>query len=610
MPSFPTYAFTRDNVKARFLEPRGSEAINTRHYGLPRGVYVGYIPEVTTGSLVLRLTPDARLGFSMLKVGAQSTRVQVDVFTSSDVLLDFTNHTVFPVFVIARAEYKSEFPTQGRILTRTSGPSGPQEIGICVIDKIGADLAISTTVPDQRQPPLAFSGQAFGYMYGGAIDDITFAQSATAEVIQARDDLKNPGPPPPDQRLKDRLAIDLAGDFLADQLALRTVVVVGNSRLVPATGSSMNVSGSFSEVTRQFAPFLTIGDGGTESVEGAITAPTDTDRNICPLIDDTTGLRIVDSLNGAVYGRLVYSSAVLTGTLSFTNANVNVNGIGTLFLTELQVGDIVLGGDGKYYEVASIPTNVSLTLTTAYQGASVGGVVSTRRRFTVNFFSRTSGSEVAFALAQLTNVRFFFTGWFRLDRSIFDASLFMKRDGEKPVEPLATDTVKGRVRLATAGGLAGAIFQVTNSQSPTGANNYSTLNFTAVNASVVNAGAGVANISVPGNPGPPGPGSVPGPTGPTGAPGAGANAFNSWEPSAILGPGGSHTHNVTFASATPPLVGTLVHVVGGFAFSEPFGGFSMRISSISKAGNIGTIGLDLTGLLGITRGKVFLGACI
>lgn len=610
MPSFPTYAFTRDHVKTRFLEPRGSESINTRHYGLPRGVYVGFTPEVTTGSLTLKLKPDARLGYSMLKVGAQSTRVQVDVFTDNDVLLDFTNHTVFPVFVIARAEYKAEFPTQGRILTRTSGPTGPQEIGVCVVDKVGTNLAVSTTVPGQRQPPLAFSGQAFGYMYGGATDDIVFAQSATAEVIQARDDLKNPGPPPPNQRLKDRLAIDLAGDFLADQLALRTVVAVGNSRLVGPASSSMNVSGSFSEVTRQFAPFLTIVDGGSESVEGAITAPTDTDRNICPLIDDTTGLRLVDADNGALYGRLSYVSAVLTGTLSFANANVNVAGVGTLFLTETQIGDIILGGDGKYYEIATITSNIALTLTTAYQGAAVGGVVSTRRRFTVSFFTRTSGSEVAFPLTQLTNVRFFFPAWFRLDRSVFDASLFMKRDGEKPVEPLATDTIKGRVRLAVAGGLAGAIFQVTNNQSPTGANNYSTLNFTAVNASVVNAGAGVANISVPGNPGPPGPGSLPGPTGPTGAPGAGANAFNSWEPSTVLGPGGTHTHNVTFSSATPPLVGNLVHVVGGFAFSEPFGGFSMRISTISMAGNIGTIGLDLTGLSGITRGKVFLGACI
>lgn len=611
MPAFPTYAFTRDHVKVRFLEPTASESINTRCYALPRGVYVGFTPAVTPGSLVLRLVPDTRLGFSMLKVGAQSAKVQVDVFSEESVDLDFTGHTVFPVYVIARADYKVNFPTQGRLLTRATGPTGPQEITVCQVNKVGTDLVVSTTIPGLRQPPLAFSGQANGYMYGGATDDIVFAQSATAEVIQARDDIKNPGPPPPDQRLAGRLALDLAGDFLASQLGLRTAMVVGNAKLVAGGAGSVNVSDSFSVITRQLPPIdRNITAGGSESNEGAITAPTDTVRNICFLIDDTTGRRVEDATNHPVYGRLSHSSGLLTGTLTFSNALATVTGVGTAFSSELQVGDLIQGADTKLYSVASITNNVTLVLTTAYQGPSASGALSTFSRFVLTFFTRGSGSEVGFSLAQATNIRFIFPVWSQTNRSIFDGTLYIRRGAEMPVEPLATDLIRGRVRLAVTGGLAGAINRISNSQTPLGSTNFHTLNFTAVNASVVNAGGGVANINVPGNPGPPGPGSAPGAPGPTGAPAAGANAFNSWEASSVFGPGGTHSFSVTFASATPPFAGNLVHVVGGHAFFEPFGGFSNRITNISKSGNIGTINLSLTGLLGVAKGKVFLGACV
>ena len=612
MPSFPIYTFDKTFVYARFLEPSGSSSVNTKQYGLPRGIYLGYDPEVTPGSMVLKLKPDARLGFSMLKVAAQSTRVQVDVLAAGDVELNFTGHTVYPVYVIGRADYQAGTPTQGRIITRATGPTGPQEVGICLVSKPAADLVVTTTVPAYRQPPLAFVNQGVGYMYGGATDDLIFAQGATAEVIKARDNLKTP-PAPPAALLNDRLALDLSGEFLAAQLGLKSATVVGNARLTSAGSTFMNISDSFSEVTRQLPPIMTFAESGTETTVGAITGPVDADRNVAFLIEEATGLRLETATGGSVYGRVVYSSLVLSGTMTFTNALTTVAGVGTLFLTELQVGDLILGEDLKYYSVASIFNNTNLTLSVAYLGATFGGFVSFRRRFTLNFFSRTTGIEVAYTLAQTTNIRPFFSAWFRLDQPVFDASTFMKKVGEMPNVPSASDTVLGLVKLAVGGGLAGAIYQVTNGNSAIGANNFHTLNFTGVNASVVDAGGGVANINVPGPPGPLGPGSAVGLQGGVGPPGLGASAFNSFEISPVYGPGGTHTFNVTFASVTPPFSGDLAHVCGGIALSAVesffFGWGGYRISGISKSGNVGTISLDLTSALTPVTGQVFLGGC-
>jgi hypothetical protein len=566
------------------------------------------------GSLTLKLKPDPRLGFSMLKVGAQSTRVQVDVVVPGDVLLDFTGHTVFPVYVIARADYQAGTPTQGRILTRATGASGPQEIGICRVDKPAADLVLVATVPAIRQPPLAFAGQGVGYMYGGATTDLVFAQTATAEVIKSRDNLETP-PAPPAANLSGRLALDLTGVFIADQLALKSATVAGNARLVAAGAVSMNTSDSFSELSRELQPILTLAPNASETAEGVITAPGDTDRNVVYLIDETSGLRLETSTGGPVYGRVAFTTAPLTGSLTFSQSLDTVNGVGTLFLTELQIGDLILAPDTKFYAVEAIATNTNLTLTLAYQGTTLPGFPSTRRRFTTSFFSRTTGAEVAYVLAQNTIIRPFFTGWFKLNRSIYDASTFMKKNGEMPNVPSASDAVRGLVKLATNGGLAGAIYQITNGQSSIGASNFHTLNFTAVNASVVDATGGVANISIPGNPGPPGPGSAVGPVGTTGPPGPGASAFNSFVGSGVYGYGGAHTFNVTFASETPPFSGNLAHVVGGMSLYDVFtsliGWNGFRITDITKSGNIGTIQLSLVSVFGNqeTLGKVFLGGC-
>ena len=533
--------------------------------------------------------------------------------------------------MIARAVYAENQVTQGRIFTRSSGASGHEEINLCVIDKPAADLVATISIPGDRQPPIAFQGQPFGYMQAGASDDITFAASVTAEVIRARysvatPDALPPTPPPPGQLLADRLALDLDASYLADQLGLRSVPVVGNATPVAGAATSANVSASFSALHREFAPLLDIEPAGDETTEGAITAPADTFRNVCFLIDSLTGDRIQDALRFPIYARLSSSVPVVAGSGTFVQAATTLNGVGTNFPADLQEGDLILAPDGQRYEVDTITGLTTLELTTAYQGVGTGLVAITALRFTADFYTRSSGSEVAAPLPSAQSVRLFFPAWFRTDRSVFDASLFMKRTGELPATPEATDLVRGRIRMAIDGSNAGALHTVGASGSPvSGGPNWHTLNFTGINASVVAApgSPGVANIVVPGNPGPPGPGAIQGDPGDTGPPGPGANQHNPFEIKGTPdGPGGIATLTVNFLSGSPPMSLPLVHITGGFGsyeFSDQFQAKSgFEILGISIDPTIGvstsaTITADLehklpTGGNFSTLTRLFLGA--
>jgi len=640
MANFPTYSFSEDSVEVRFREQRMSDSVGRRCFALPHGVYVGYEPQVQSGSQVLSLAIDSRVGFSSLKVGSQSLPVQVDVFTKETVTLNFTGHTQFPVFVIARADCAKDSHTQGRILTRTAGAAGPQEINICKVDKPDADLTLDVSIPASRHLPVAHEGQAFGYMLPGSAEDIIFAQSVTAEVIRSRYSLATPDPlpptpPPAGQKLNDRLALDLSADYLASQMGLRNNILVANAKTLPAGGSSANVSGSFAGTSREFEPKMTLAPGGSESAEGAITAPADAVRNVCFLVNDATGLRVIDAGRHPVYGRLSASAVTpFSGTITFTNAQTAVVGVATSFQTELEVGDIIVGDDGVWYEIEAIPSQTDLELSAAYQGVTVAGVGSSYRRYTLSFFSRGTGSEAVHTLAEPVNMRFFFSAWNRVDRPAFDAIAFMHRTGERPVLGEASGTLAGRILLAAAGAKAGAIRTVTDDQVSVG-DNFHTLNFSADNAVVTPAGTGVANVVVQGDQGPLGPGSIEGPQGPIGTAGPGmiqcipfvVSSDLAHDPGGPLSPeipgviglGGSGkqgTYTVDFSATTPTLAGEIVHAVGGFALLRAGGDIlgywydaaAWRIDSIVKTGPL-VVTLTYS-LGGASSARFFIGACV
>ncbi|MBV8030812.1 MAG: hypothetical protein JO035_04830, partial [Betaproteobacteria bacterium] len=66
----------------------------------------------------------------------------------------------------------------------------------------------------------------------------------------------------------------------------------------------------------------------------------------------------------------------LTGTVTFTNGNVNVAGVGTLFLTEVSPGDVLMIDDGTVATVRgtvkSITNNTALVLTAGANGTRNG----------------------------------------------------------------------------------------------------------------------------------------------------------------------------------------------------------------------------------------------
>lgn len=67
----------------------------------------------------------------------------------------------------------------------------------------------------------------------------------------------------------------------------------------------------------------------------------------------------------------------LTGTLTLTAGSAAVTGVGTAFLTELEVGDkIILDADETWAEVLSIASNTALTLTAVYGGTGGSGAGS------------------------------------------------------------------------------------------------------------------------------------------------------------------------------------------------------------------------------------------
>jgi len=66
----------------------------------------------------------------------------------------------------------------------------------------------------------------------------------------------------------------------------------------------------------------------------------------------------------------------LTGTLAFTAGSTTVTGTGTIFTTELVIGDFIIGGDGHWYEVVTRTNDTSVVLYQKYSGVTQSGLSS------------------------------------------------------------------------------------------------------------------------------------------------------------------------------------------------------------------------------------------
>lgn len=86
-------------------------------------------------------------------------------------------------------------------------------------------------------------------------------------------------------------------------------------------------------------------------------------------------LLLVDGTNKIQKYRGSTNSNYTTGTISVTNASATITGSGTSWSTSTnaEIGEYIKLPDGKWYKIASIISNTSLTVEASYQGATQSG---------------------------------------------------------------------------------------------------------------------------------------------------------------------------------------------------------------------------------------------
>lgn len=140
MANFPMFQMAEESVKFRFQEPFGSQAANLKSAGIiPPGLFRGYSPNPQP-NYQLFINTDGSSGDS---VGVVETtdHFSLTVRTEQQLVLDFSGHTTFPVFVVLRAEYSlSPHPFSGNTDAKivTTQLVLPGDIRICSVTGIGA----------------------------------------------------------------------------------------------------------------------------------------------------------------------------------------------------------------------------------------------------------------------------------------------------------------------------------------------------------------------------------------------------------------------------------------------------------------------------------------
>lgn len=169
MASFPSLALQKDDVKVRYLEPYGSDALNKFFSAFPLGVYRGFTPVVA--SSVVTFNVDS-FGHSLALVKSAMSNSVVAIVLESAFQLDFSSHSTWPVYVVAKANYTVGSTTTAEIVTQTSAPTGGTEIGICKVTGTGSPGTITVTnaAPPDRSLPLANTSNAYGFMAQGDLE--------------------------------------------------------------------------------------------------------------------------------------------------------------------------------------------------------------------------------------------------------------------------------------------------------------------------------------------------------------------------------------------------------------------------------------------------------
>ena len=103
----------------------------------------------------------------------------------------------------------------------------------------------------------------------------------------------------------------------------------------------------------------------------------------------------------------------LTGTTAWTLNGTTVTGTGTLFTTELAIGDFISAPDGGWYEVITLTSNTSATLYKKYPSATASGHSSQKLGVTDTGAASSSTTQVQVVSSSGTSSAFLYIsgGW-------------------------------------------------------------------------------------------------------------------------------------------------------------------------------------------------------
>jgi hypothetical protein len=141
MSAFPQISLLDSLFFIRKNESLFSQADNTKLLPLQVGIYKGFVPSAI-GSNKLRISigsDDINLAVIKTDTGYSLTFKSVDQYD-----LDFTGHTVFPVYVVLEGSFDLVNPTSGRILTVSAVQ--PHHVKICKVTGISGGNVTFTVV--------------------------------------------------------------------------------------------------------------------------------------------------------------------------------------------------------------------------------------------------------------------------------------------------------------------------------------------------------------------------------------------------------------------------------------------------------------------------------
>jgi hypothetical protein len=213
----------------------------------------------------------------------------------------------------------------------------------------------------------------------------------------------------------------------------------------------------------------------------------------------------------------------LTGTVSTTNTSATVTGSGTVFPTEVQVGDVIRV-NSTYAKVTGITSNTVLTISPAWSIANTSGVSATVKQApkhlaagsdaTVQNVANIYGVDTTEAVAETTNPGWIYVNEYtdmhgnpRQKNEVLAAIGSITTDDEDVVFPDTVITINTQPISNTAAAFSAVSFTVVTSTLPVGTTvNHRWQRAANANASFVDltntgtyTGANTATLSIANN---------------------------------------------------------------------------------------------------------------